>query len=242
MKTYFVPDAAKMLGVNEETIRRWIRRKEGNVLKADHSRGRGVRSTLLLEDIVSFANEPPRVYLKSLIFWLETNGIKYRKIDDPTSRNELAKSIQRSAAATGALAALAPAGPLFPIVAGAAGAAAITTAKKKNQKSQVPFIIELIASTNDPTSKDIPNTQNNTGTIVDSEMEEVPVSEVDFDEELKTEEAQHNVANEGIGIKAKIVEEQIKLIKLRQELAQIQAQISVAEGQIEYYNLLLQNG
>ena len=36
-----------------------------------------------------------------------------------------------------------------------------------------------------------------------------------------------------------IREEQMKLIRLRQELAQIQAQIAVAEGQIEYYNLLL---
>ena len=241
MKTYFVSDAAKMLGVNEETIRRWIRRKEGNVLKADHSRGRGARSTLLLEDIVSFANEPPRAYLKSLIFWLETNGIKYRKIDDPASQNDLTKSIQRSAVAAGTLAALAPVVPLLPIVAGAAGAAAATATAKKPQKSQVPFTIELVTPPQAPSIEDIPQSQSGTEAIADNKKGELPIGETDFEEEFKNAEIQYHSLGEEVDIKAKIVEEQIKLIKLKQELAQIQAQISVTEGQIEYYNLLLQN-
>lgn len=38
---------------------------------------------------------------------------------------------------------------------------------------------------------------------------------------------------------ARIIEEQMKLIKLKQELARINAEISIAEGQIEYYRLML---
>lgn len=240
MKTYFVSDAAKMLGVNEETIRRWIR-KEGSTLKADCSRGRGVRSTLLLEDIVSFANEPPRAYLKSLLFWLDNEGIKYKKIIDPSSQKDLTKTVQRSAATAGALAALAPVVPLFPIVANATGAATATATTKKQQKTQVPFTIELIPPANDPSLEDIPNNQGSTEGISDDTSEEIFASKTDFNDELTGEATQYNTPSEESDIKAKMVEEQIKLIKLKQELAQIQAQISVAEGQIEYYSLLLQN-
>ena len=183
-------------------------------------------------------NKPPRTYLNALVSWLDNEGIQYKKISDPSSQKDLINAVQRSAATAGAMAALAPVVPLFPIVA---GKAATTATAKKQQKTQVPFTIELIAPTNTPSLEDISNNHDSTEGVANEKQEGIVASETDLSDELTGEATQYNTPSEEIDIKAKIVEEQIKLIKLKQELAQIQAQISVAEGQIEYYDLLLQN-
>ena len=67
--------------------------------------------------------------------------------------------------------------------------------------------------------------------------EEKPVKNPDFDNVLVTEDQKLQF----LPWRAKIIEEQIKLLKLKQELARITAEISVAENQIEYYNLMLQS-
>lgn len=77
MKTYSVSEVAIQLDANEETVRRWIR--EGK-LKAQRAVGRGGHS-IRLEDVVDFANLPPRAYLRSLEFWLTANKIRYIRLD-----------------------------------------------------------------------------------------------------------------------------------------------------------------
>lgn len=97
---YSVSDAAKMLNVNEETVRRWIR--DGK-LQAKRAVGRGGNS-LSLEDIVAFANQPPRAYLLSLEVWLAENHIAYEKIDDSVAAKDgnVAAAAAAGAAAAGA--------------------------------------------------------------------------------------------------------------------------------------------
>ena len=234
-REFSVSKTAEVLGIkNEENVRRWIR--EGRLVAKRRLGRKG--NVVLLEDIVEFANKPPRTYLSALVSWLDNEGIQYKKISDPSSQKDLINAVQRSAATAGAMAALAPVVPLFPIVAGAAAA---TATAKKQQKTQVPFTIELIAPTNTTSLEDIPNNQDSTEGVANEKQEGIVASETNLNDELTGEATQYNTPSEEIDIKAKIVEEQIKLIKLKQELAQIQAQISVAEGQIEYYNLLLQN-
>lgn len=228
MKTYSVSDAAKMLGVNEETVRRWIR-KDGSTLKANRGRGRA-GSTLQLEDIISFANEPPRTYLKSLIFWLDTNGIEYQKIKDNTIEKECFGTALSKASSTMILGAAANPANLAVATVGAITGTAISTMAKK---SQVPFTIKLASSPELPF--------DGKEQIIIAETTEPSTDKTASDLELKAAEVQSSSLCDGSDIKLKIVDEQIKLIKLKQELAQIQAQISVTEGQIEYYNLLLQN-
>jgi len=79
MTAYTVSTVSKMLGVNEETIRRWIR---AGKLNAKRAVGRGGNS-IQLEDVIDFANTPPRAHLSSLEVWLSSNGIAYEKINDP---------------------------------------------------------------------------------------------------------------------------------------------------------------
>lgn len=107
---YSVSDAAKMLNVNEETVRRWIR--DGK-LQAKRAVGRG-GNTLYLEDIITFANQPPRAYLLSLESWLNEHDIAYKKIED--------SSVSKKG--TGAAAATAVAGAGVTAAAAGAGVAA----------------------------------------------------------------------------------------------------------------------
>ena len=92
MNTYSVSVVSKMLNVNEETIRRWIR--DGK-LKAIRAVGRG-GNTMFLEDVVDFANKPPRAYLIFLEEWLTNNKIPYERIEDSKVADE-AKTIGKAA-------------------------------------------------------------------------------------------------------------------------------------------------
>lgn len=240
-KTFSVSDVSAMLGMkNEETIRRWIREEK---LKAHRALGRG-GSTMLLKDIIDFANRPPRAYLKSLISWLDANGIAYEKKSDTSSSKKQTKVIQ-DAALIGGMSSAILGSSSFPLIPGVATgiAAGVATSLASPKKSHVPFTIELVAPPKAP-SVDVVHTIEDVHSIEQTSTDKTSGSSVcvlDSDEKFESTEVQNGTLDEESNIKAKIVDEQIKLIKLKQELAQIQAQISVTEGQIEYYNLLLQN-
>ena len=124
---YSVSDAAEMLNVNEETIRRWIRSEK---LQAKRAVGRG-GNTLYLEDIIAFANQPPRAYLLSLEVWLTEHGIPYEKIEDSTNASEaLTGATGIAASAAGALLG----GPVGLGIAGLAYGASQLTKRKNYQK------------------------------------------------------------------------------------------------------------
>ena len=101
IKTYSVFAVSQMLNVNEETIRRWIR--DGKLL-AKRAVGRSGNS-ILLEDIVSFANKPPRAHLLSLDIWLTTNNIPFERVEDPktltlSERSKILASLTTGTAAS----------------------------------------------------------------------------------------------------------------------------------------------
>ena len=62
-----------MLGVSEETVRRWIR--DGK-LNAKRGLGRN-GNEISLEDVVEFANRPPSLYLDALSAWLKSHDIAF---------------------------------------------------------------------------------------------------------------------------------------------------------------------
>lgn len=70
-------EVAKMLNVNPESVRRWIR---SGRLKANCNRGRD-GSSIELHDIVTFVNTPPRAYCEVLEAWLHLNQIEYTKVE-----------------------------------------------------------------------------------------------------------------------------------------------------------------
>ena len=157
MNTYSVSVVSKMLNVNEETIRRWIR--DGK-LKAIRAVGRG-GNTVFLEDVVDFANRPPRAYLIFLEEWLTNNKIPYERIEDSKVADEAkaigkatalgkatvatvstitAATIPASLSVAGIASTAAMAGPIGIGVAGVVYGAA-KLAKRKNQRT---YSIRLI--------------------------------------------------------------------------------------------------
>lgn len=245
-KVYTVSEVVDMFGVNhEETVRRWIR--DGR-LPAKRSLGRG-GSTMQLEDIINFANKPPRAYLKSLISWLDANGIEYEKKDDTSSSKKQSKFAPDTALIGGMSGAILSSSslPLIPtgLATGVATGIAVDVANSlaSSKKSHVPFTIELVTPPKSVSIDIVHSIEAVSGTeqTPTAKTTESSVFISEPDETLERGDDQAGIFDEKSDIKTKIVDEQIKLIKLKQELAQIQAQISVAEGQIEYYNLLLQN-
>lgn len=81
-------DIARMLGVGEETVRRWIR--DGK-LKAERAVGRGGNS-ILLEDVISFVNDSALSYRPQLENWLRINNIAYSRVDAEGNEVKEAKS------------------------------------------------------------------------------------------------------------------------------------------------------
>ena len=225
MRTFSVSDVSKMLDVGEESIRRWIR--DGK-LNAKRAVGRG-GNTLYLEDIVEFANKPPRAYLSSLMRWLEANGYEFYKNDDPKGKvsnrtkalgvGAVASSAATAASAlgsvgTGALIggglASAVAAPIaVPVVAVAATAAALAT-----RKNHHPYTIQVIEK--------VETEQEETPDVLSEEAVPAPV------EETKTEEAPAVEAAPALDVIAEI-ERAKKLLDLEiitpEEFAAIKARL-----------------
>ena len=152
-ESYSVFDVSQMLNVNEETIRRWIRNGK---LPAKRAVGRSGNS-ILLADIVSFANRPPRAHLLSLDVWLTANKIPFERIADPktftpSERTKLLASLT-AGSATSAIASVAipsalAAGPAG-FVAGAIGLGAASVAygtTKIVRKLYQTYTIKLLIS------------------------------------------------------------------------------------------------
>lgn len=233
MQDYSVSDVAEMLGVNVETVRRWIR---DDRLKAKRGLGRGGNS-LQLEDIVEFVNTPPCNYVLPLMAWLDNHGIPYQKESVVYTQADSPLDHLSSSAAAGGAAVTASGvgiglasgagvlGALLPVAAPIVGAAALMTASEK-KKYEHSYRIRLLPQTEDEKVEDH---------TTETEQAELPAPEMTHPApETKSESFDNS-------IRAKIIEEQIKLVKLKQELARITAEISVAENQIEYYNLMLQS-
>lgn len=230
MQDYSVSDVADMLGVNVETVRRWIR---DDRLKAKRGLGRGGNS-LQLEDIVEFVNTPPCNYVLPLMAWLDNHGIPYQKdtvwythsdhlpIGTAAAGAAVTASGVGLGLASGAAGVL---GAILPVAAPIVGAAALMTAAEK-KKYEHSYRIRLLPQAEDKKE------ENN---AVETDQTELPAPEMT----PPVPETQSESFDKSI--RAKIIEEQIKLVKLKQELARITAEISVAENQIEYYNLMLQS-
>lgn len=229
MQDYSVSDVADMLGVNVETVRRWIR---DDRLKAKRGLGRGGNS-LQLEDIVEFVNTPPCNYVLPLKAWLDSHGIPYQTESVYYSNADSLLDRAAAAGATGTAAgvlgiasgAAGVLGAILPVAAPIVGAAAFMTASEKKKHGLLDRI-RLLPQAEDEKAED---------NAAETEQAELPAPEMT----PPVPETQSESFDKSI--RAKIIEEQIKLVKLKQELARITAEISVAENQIEYYNLMLQS-
>ena len=230
---YTVPDVANMLGVNNETARRWIR--EGKI-KAKRNMGRG-GNEVLLKDVVAFANQPPKSFLGNLVVWLNEHNIPYETIPaqnkDSSIKNE-EKSIHPvttdfpdTVCDTAAMAAT-MLNPFVSIAAAPMLIGAKAAAKGRRKKAEQNYDIKLLSCP----EKD--------ETIENVELSSFPCDNNDAlpDDSHEKIESAPPFDSTSQNIDDLIRREQMNLIRLRQELAQIQAKITVAEGQIEYYKLL----
>lgn len=227
MQSFSVADVAAMLGVREESVRRWIR--EGKLV-AERRMGR-TGSSVTLADIVAFANQPPRTYVKALSKWLGEHNIDY------SLKNNILSSMQETTkAATAGVVAGTAVGTMF----GFPGALLGATAGSVTGIAKALMYPEIVLSDSE---------QTNSSNIIAAEESasrkenETINRETVGDKESATEEIKTDVSNatgSTDDYHAKIIEEQMKLITLKQELARISAEISITEGQIEYYKLMLQ--
>lgn len=166
-KVYAVSDVARMLNVNEETIRRWIR--EGK-LTAKRAVGRGGNS-INLEDVVSYVNTPPRMYLLAMEKWLIDNNIPCERISDKgTCQDDRNSAIAAVAAGSGAV--LATVLTATPIIGAPIGiAAGLACGASKSKRKQYPnYTIRL---------KEI-----STSLAVNKEADDVPIKSKLDDESI----------------------------------------------------------
>lgn len=227
MESYSVAEVASMLQVNEETVRRWIR--EGK-LEANRKLGRG-GSSITLDNIVNFVNQPPYTYIQPMIAWLNDNNIRY--------------SLQAQKTAGG---------KVLTALAGAfLGVPGIIASDNITSKAAAPYIVlnninyqgEVLDN-----NEDVISAQSE---IIDapdlSESEVVQTVEFTEPDDTFSQSAEiMNVRNSSTetppsqivsnDIDSKILEEQIKLIQLQQKRTRIDAEIKICESQIEYYRLL----
>ena len=219
MSVYSVSDTAEMLKVNEETVRRWIR--DGK-LKANRNLGRN-GNIITLSDIIDFVNTPPGTYLNVLSKWLDKNNISYQKVE-VNNKDRVKQEAKIGAAVTTLGATL---GVIAPSVAPIA-AAKIGDAISANKRN-VPYKIKLV----EKEEKNFLTDMESVGTKITSSPIQIGKDKINFADKDRGQ-------NREKIIKDKIIDEQMKLIRLKQELAQITAQITICENQIEYYNILLQ--
>ena len=225
MKQYSVVEAAKILGVSEETVRRWIR--DGR-LEAKRGLGRN-GNALDLNAIVKCANESTRMYIDNVMEYLDKAGIAYKKVMANTTGSvaKAGANAAKVAAGVGAVGAGVGAAMMVPGVA--AGVLPIVSAAMVNEyRKKTNYWIELDDA--EPIGGAENHCESNSTVEVDS-------SELIISNGESQSDSLSAVDSEG-DLAAKIIEERMKLIKLKQELAQITAQITICENQIEYFTLL----
>ena len=217
-----------MLSVSEETVRRWIR--DGK-LNAKRGLGRN-GNEISLEDVVEFANRPPSLYLDALSAWLKSHDIAfseslYTTCEEPP--NQLAK-VAGLGAGVGAL--LAPISPIAAVASAIGGAAACVASQPKTETHRqlclcTDLEVEIPKNADETVSED-------GGWKPDAVDPQKPAEST-----ISVNPADPPNRDDTRNIQEKIVQEKLKLIKLKQELAQLTAQISICESQIEYYQVLL---
>ena len=193
MSHYSVNEVSEMLNVSIETVRRWIR--EGK-LNAKRGLGRGGNS-IQLEDIVTFVNKPPRLYMKALRKWLDANKIEYQTENAPI--NPAIMTL-----------------PLMGVPGLVSGAAT-----KKLFNDEIIMLNGMNEGTNPPIEE----------TEITKDVLKLSVS-LDEREEIDV------TSNDNDNYDELILQEKMKLLKLKQEMARISAEISISESQIEYYQML----
>ena len=209
MKTYSVADVSVMFNVNAETIRRWIR--DGK-LKSKRAMGPG-GSTMLLRDVVAFANTPPRAHLLPLELWLTENAIPFERIEDPkkfahSERTKVLSSLATGSAASTIASATIPAtlaaGPAgLAIGAVGIGVAGITYgATKAKRKLYQTYTIRLISSDDanqNTISSDAKNTETPkylpTNPPIPSPIEKSTEAPTVADQEAKRSPSSENTGN-----------------------------------------------
>lgn len=192
-----------MLNVNEETVRRWIR--DGK-LHAKRAVGRG-GNTLLLEDVIDFANQPPRSYLLSLEAWLTENGIAYKKVEDSSAKKDssggaaaigagVASAVAgagiASTASTSLASAALAAGPIGLGVVGVAGIA-YGAAKLTKRKNYQKYSIQLIPAdkadgqnSDDLNQQDLAGASNQNMSQAQDVAAKESLSDIDDNDQTKT--------------------------------------------------------
>ena len=198
MKEYAVSDVVAMLQVNEETVRRWIRKGKLPVTrKAEHG-----KSLIALEDIVRRANLKPHIYHEPMIKWLEEKKIKY----------SLQEELQET-----------------------------DTVNRPSLKDRYGALYALVSSSSISVPKIVLHTaQEEQEADCESSTNNIEPKAV-CSEEIKDATDADVEDTADIDIKEKILAEKKKLIRLEQDLARVNAEISVCKGEIEYYTLLLEN-
>ena len=221
MRVFSVNETASIFNVSEETVRRWIR--DGK-LNAKRNLGR-TGNEICLDAVVDFANRSSKRHLDKLAAWLEKNGIEFRKVmsfSEDIGVNKDLESTKTTASIIGAaLGGAVFGGPVGGLIGG-------TAAILGSRESVPDYKIVLQQSDSsvplgDSAQEALQDAEYSMGSIV-PECESAGMS-------VLQEEDYSDISK-------KIVEERIKLIKLKQELAQLTAQIAICEKQIEYYQLL----
>ena len=224
MQSYSVADVASMLNVNEETVRRWIR--EGK-LEATLRRGRN-GSSIKLEDIVDFVNRSSNGRMRSAIkYWLNEHKIKYDLVQFETGHTtgKILGSV---------------AGPVIgSIIGGPVGAVAgaVSAASGLLEKGPDEIIRLRSEDKNEPATAPVSETEEaeSQNRKAVTELPDEKSSGQDGD----TTDEQSDKKRESIKeYDKKILEEQLRLLELKQELARVEAEISIRESKIEYYKLL----
>ena len=193
MSHYSVNEVSEMLNVSIETVRSWIR--EGK-LNAKRGLGRGGNS-IQLEDIVTFVNKPPRLYMNALRKWLDANKIEYQTENAPINPAKMTL-------------------PLMGVPGLVSGAAT-----KKLFNDEIIMLNGMNEGTNPPIEE----------TEITKDVLKLSVS-LDEREEIDV------TSNDNDNYDELILQEKMKLLKLKQEMARISAEISISESQIEYYQML----
>lgn len=213
-----VSDISRILNINPETVRRWIR---DNKLHVSHSVGRTAQVSL--QEVIRFVNEPPGYYLDAMEAWLHANGIPYKTItkDDALPPSHLPLAFGLAGAALGG--SLLIPGLMGSAIAGtaAAGTTHALVNSISNGSTQKCTRQLLLTEQTDPLPLTLPT-------------ECADVSDPSSFSEKTGQDDNITVC------KHHIRAAKMQLTQLLQKRAQLNAEITIVQKQLEYYQLILE--
>ena len=249
MHTLNVADVSHILGVSEESVRRWIR---DNKLKAEKRLGR-TGSSVELSDLVDFVNQPTNNYMAEMMLWLNGAGIPYEVVEENSGNiaGALAGATLGRLAVSGITALTG--GPIG-LAAGVAGTVIGGISGYRTGKNMKIILKKDEARIIEPDVSD------GASSLLCTEAEAPPVSSdehfveppvcairvlVDNNEEqknfLQSRLSDFQVARYDAEIedqKMKIEQLKVEQEKAQMELRRIQMEIELANHQIRYYEFL----